>query len=61
MNTRKLSFIAGFLAGAAVALAAGAWAQSQGRVVWHWPEPIEAVHAAPKNHKASLKTITSGL
>jgi hypothetical protein len=51
MKTRKLSFIAGFLAGAVVALAASALAQSQGRVVWHWPESMEAVHAAPKNHK----------
>jgi hypothetical protein len=51
MSARKLSFIAGFFAGAAVALAAAAWAQSQARVVWHWPESMEAVRAAPKNHK----------
>jgi hypothetical protein len=51
MSARKLSFIAGFFAGAAVALAASAWAQSQARVVWHWPESMEAVRAAPKNHK----------
>jgi hypothetical protein len=51
MKTRKLSFIAGFLAGAAAAFTAGAWAQSQAHVVWHWPESMEAVHAAPKNHR----------
>jgi hypothetical protein len=48
---RKLSTFAGFAAGLVAAFAAGAWAQSQGRVVWHWPESLEATHAAPKNHK----------
>ncbi len=51
MNKRKFSSIAGFLAGIAFAFVAGAWAQSQTRVVWHWPDSLEAVHAAPKNHK----------
>jgi hypothetical protein len=51
MNKRKFSSIAGFLTGIAFAFVAGAWAQSQTRVVWHWPDSLEAVHAAPKNHK----------
>src|SRR5260370_38091018 len=51
MNKRKFSSIAGFLAGIAFAFVAGAWAQSQTRVVWHCPDSLEAVHAAPKNHK----------
>jgi hypothetical protein len=51
MNKRRFSSIAGFFAAIAVAFVAGAWAQSQARVVWRWPDSMEAVHAAPKNNK----------
>jgi hypothetical protein len=46
-----LSRIAVCVCGLTAAFMAGAWAQSQGRIVWHWPESMEAVRAAPKNHK----------
>jgi hypothetical protein len=51
MNARRFSSIAGFVLALGAAFAAGAWAQSQARVVWHWPESLEALHAAPGNHK----------
>jgi hypothetical protein len=51
MHARRLALIAGFPVAVATAFVAGAWAQSQTRVVWHWPDSLEAVHAAPKNHK----------
>ena len=51
MNARRFSSIAGVLAGILAAFVAGLWAQTQARIVWHWPESLEAVHAAPKNHK----------
>ena len=50
MTARNSSFITGLLI-ALAAFAAGAWAQSQARIVWHWPDSLEALHAAPKNHK----------
>lgn len=50
-HLKKLSTFVGFAASLVAAFAAGAWAQNQGRVVWHWPESLEATHAAPKNHK----------
>lgn len=46
----------GFLLAIAVAFAAGALAQSRATVQdqpkgWRWPDSLEAVNAAPKNHK----------
>jgi hypothetical protein len=51
MDARRLSLFAGFLVAVAAAFLVGAWAQTQVRVVWHWPRALEAVEAAPKNHK----------
>jgi hypothetical protein len=51
MNSRTLSSAAAPFVAVAAAFAAGAWAQSQARVIWHWPDSLESVNAAPKNHK----------
>ncbi len=51
MRARRLALVGGFLVAVPAAFVAGALAQSQARVVWHWPDSLEAVHAAPKNHK----------
>ncbi len=50
MNARRLLFIVGFLVAIAAAFAAGAWAQTK-KTVWHWSDSLDAVNAAPKNHK----------
>lgn len=47
----ELSRIVVCVCGLTAAFIAGAWTQSQGRIVWHWPESMDAVRAAPKNHK----------
>ena len=51
MQKARLLRIAAIVCGVTAAFVAGAWAQSQAGVVWHWPESMEAVRAAPKNHK----------
>jgi hypothetical protein len=51
MQKALLFRIAAFSCGLTAAFVAGTWAQSQGRIVWHWPESMEAVRAAPKNHR----------
>jgi len=33
------------------AFAAGLWAQAGKKVVWHWPDSLEAVNADPQEHK----------
>jgi len=51
MNVRRFVFGIGFLFALAVAFVAGAWAQQSDRVVWHWPASVDALVAAPHNHK----------
>jgi len=51
MNIRKSTFVLGLAAAVVFGCAVGAWAQSQAKVIWHWPDSIEAVHAAPQIHK----------
>jgi hypothetical protein len=50
MKLRKLSQVFGIAAAIGISFAAGAWAQSK-RVIWHWPDSMDAQNAAPKNHK----------
>ena len=51
MNTRRLLLAGGFLLAMGGAFAAGVWAQSTARVVWKWPDSMDAQNAAPGNHK----------
>ncbi len=57
MKTHHQLLIAGSLAFIAVAsFTAGVWAQNsatqQGQPnLWHWPDSLDSVNAAPKNHK----------
>jgi hypothetical protein len=50
MKLRKLLQVFGIAAAIGISFAAGAWAQSK-RVIWHWPDSMDAQNAAPKNHK----------
>ncbi len=55
MKTNKPLLITGTLAVIAVAFAAGVWAQNaaaqNGQALWRWPDTMDSVNAAPKNHK----------
>ena len=54
MKTRPTLFIAGSLVLIALAsFAAGVWAQNArqgGALVWRWPDSMDSINAAPKNH-----------
>src|SRR3984957_16302582 len=56
MKTRHLFLFAGLLGMIGAAFSAGVWAQAaatqQGPArLWHWPDSMDSVNAAPKNHK----------
>ena len=55
MKTTKPLLITGTLAVIAAAFAAGVWAQNaaaqNGQGLWRWPDSMDSVNAAPKNHK----------
>jgi hypothetical protein len=55
MNTHRLLLITGAAMLVAASFAAGVWAQNaatqQGQGLWHWPDSMDSVNAAPKNHK----------
>lgn len=56
MKVRRGLLIAGFVMSLALAFVAGAWAQmpwapGQKKVVWHWPDSMDAPVAAPSVHK----------
>ena len=56
MKLRTIIFTGGFAASVATAFLTGAWAQEKSsehgnRLVWHWPDSMDSVNAAPKNHK----------
>src|ERR1700758_574409 len=55
MNTHRLLFITGAAMLVAASFVAGVWAQGaaaqQGQDLWHWPDSMDSVNAAPKNHK----------
>lgn len=57
MKTKRTLFIFGTMTVVAlVSFAAGVWAQNaasqQGKPLgWHWPDSMDSVNAAPKNHK----------
>ena len=56
MKTNKLLLVAGSLIIIVVAFAAGVWAQGvatqQGQgILWRWPDSMDSINAAPKNHK----------
>jgi len=50
MNASRSSLILGFLVSIAAAFAAGAWAQQKASS-WPYPASLDAVAAAPQNHK----------
>jgi hypothetical protein len=50
MNVDRAALIAGFLVAVAGAFAAGVWAQEKA-TAWAYPAALDAVAAAPKNHK----------
>ena len=55
MKTTRPLLITGTLAVIAAAFAAGVWAQNaaaqNGQGLWRWPDSMDSVNAAPKNHK----------
>jgi hypothetical protein len=56
MNVSRFLFAGGFLGSLGVAFLAGAWAQDKAVEhgqpnLWHWPDSMDSVNAAPKNHK----------
>ncbi len=55
MKTKRTVLIAGSLVVIALAsFAAGVWAQNArqgGPLVWRWPDSMDSINAAPKNHK----------
>jgi hypothetical protein len=56
MKYQRVSLIAGSVAVVAMAFAAGVWAQTAvSRAapanVWRWPDALDSINAAPKNHK----------
>jgi hypothetical protein len=55
ISRRRVWSIAGFVLALAAAFAAGAWAQSQARVIWRWPDSMDAVAAAPKSHRVLVE------
>jgi hypothetical protein len=50
MNADRAALVAGFLVAVAASFAAGVWAQ-QKTSSWSYPASLDAVAAAPKNHK----------
>jgi hypothetical protein len=50
MNADRASLVTGFLVAVAAAFAAGVWAQQKASA-WPYPASLDAVTAAPKNHK----------
>jgi hypothetical protein len=53
-NLHKTILAASVFAAVALAFIAGAWAQAvatQNKIVWRWPDSMDSVNAAPKNHK----------
>ncbi|MEO6784508.1 MAG: hypothetical protein ABI318_00135 [Chthoniobacteraceae bacterium] len=55
MKTNKPLLITGTITVIAAAFAAGVWAQNaaaqKGLSLWRWPDSMDSVNAAPKNHK----------
>ena len=51
MRTRRVALLVGFVFALVVAFVAGAWAQQTHKVIWHWPDSMDAVNSAPKIHK----------
>jgi hypothetical protein len=50
MSLGRISQILGIVVAVGISFVAGAWAQSE-RVIWRWPDSMDAQNAAPKNHK----------
>lgn len=53
MDNRKLWGLVALCLALAGAFAAGLWAQTApaNRVIWRWPDSMDAQNAAPKNHR----------
>jgi hypothetical protein len=56
MKKQRLFLFAGSLCTIAAAFSAGVWAQATATQqspssLWHWPDSMDSVNAAPKNHK----------
>jgi hypothetical protein len=56
MRKHKVLVIAGSLAVCFAAFSAGVWAQATATQqkpasLWHWPDSMDSINAAPKNHK----------